>query len=169
MKKESYSLINSPNCLYLKEALKLRRRRAAKRHTSYAVMLLDIDRFSAVYTHFSKQTSDEILTLVAKALEVLLYPLDLLLHLEHDRFIILFEENATYDRIIDVAIYSLSIFDSKFYINGHKISLTASVGLASITETDRTALCGFKKAFKALYCAKKEGGNRFSSVLANNS
>lgn len=155
---------------FLKDSTKIRPKtlsntlkNVANQKLQVTLVLFDIDAFRVTTKKLSTKTREEILSIVHRALMYLVQDDGLLLHIKNDRFAIVFQEVAT-DKIIDTTIHALSIFDSQFYVDGQKIFLTASAGIATSQYHMHTENL-VKLAHRALKQAKLSGGNRFRTLF----
>lgn len=128
---------------------------------SFAVLIIDIDRFKNINNRFGCQVGDELLRVVARQLEKCLDSQDTLARLGNDEFAILAENIENGDRPLHIAERVLKELALPFNLDGHQILAKASIGIAaSNSNYDRpeelllradTAMCQVKKTGKAGY------------------
>jgi diguanylate cyclase (GGDEF)-like protein len=134
-----------------------------QRHgTCFSVLMLDLDRFKHVNDTLGHPAGDQLLVQVAQRLIASLRDTDLLARLGGDEFAII-QENESDQRegAIGLALRIIDIIGSPFDLNGHRVNIGTSVGVAFAPEhgVDHENL--LKKADLALYDAKAGGRNDF--------
>ena len=131
--------------------------RARIKGESLCMMMLDIDHFKNINDTYGHLAGDMILKQLGKILKENTYPLDYVGRYGGDEFIILMPETS-YSTAIKVAEKLRKIIDSCHWDIGEKrISVTVSIGIASIDSEDSNEL--ISRADKALYMAKEKGRN----------
>jgi diguanylate cyclase (GGDEF)-like protein len=145
------------------------RHRAAERGNRRAVAAyIDIDRFKDINDTLGHEAGDQLIKAVGQRLKSRLRPQDFLSRFGGDEFAIL---GIPMDLGGDVVIAErvAEAFALPFVINGQKIRVTASVGLAVAPENGVTADELMRHADIALYEAKNQGRDRavhFSTDMA---
>jgi len=124
---------------------------------SLCMMMLDIDHFKNVNDTYGHLAGDMILRQMGKILKENTYSLDVAGRYGGEEFVILMPETS-YSTAIKAAEKLRKIIDECHWDIGEKrISITVSIGIASIDSSDSLEL--IKRADKALYEAKKQGRN----------
>ena len=144
--------------------------RAMRTHSPLAVALLDIDHFKAVNDTHGHLTGDKVLRAVSEALGALLRTYDLAGRFGGEEFVVLLPQTGEADaRLIAerlrVHIGSLSVPVSDAP-DATSISVTVSIGLATLDAGRREITELLAAADAALYYAKGTGRNRVR-VLAD--
>ncbi|MBI3376544.1 MAG: GGDEF domain-containing response regulator [Betaproteobacteria bacterium] len=125
-----------------------------------ALVCMDLDRFMRINDSFGYGTGDALLKQVAKRLEAVLGPSDLLARLGSDRFASLLWNVAGGADACAQAERMLGVFSVPFQQNGQELFLTASVGCSLLPEHGSDAGTLLRAAESAMALAKKNGRNR---------
>ncbi len=124
---------------------------------SLTMMMLDIDHFKNVNDTYGHLTGDMILRQLGKILKENTYPLDVVGRYGGEEFVILMPDTSQL-KAVQAAEKLLKIIDEcNWDVEGESISVTVSIGIASIDSADSHEL--IKRADNALYRAKKQGRN----------
>lgn len=127
----------------------------------FATASLDLDHFKQVNDNYGHNLGDQLLCEVAKRINGCLRTTDIVGRIGGDEFVLVFP--AT-DKILDINIIAQKILNSlsePFWLDGHKIYVSASMGFALYPCDAKTSENLLKSSDQALYCAKKDGKNRF--------
>ena len=134
-----------------------------QRGEAFTIFMLDLDRFKDVNDSLGHHTGDELLKEAAYRLKSSLRDTDTLARLGGDEFaIIQTSEDEQREAAIALAIRLIDNLNEPFEIDGHRLSISTSIGIALAPEegTDSGEL--MKKADMALYRAKAEGRNSYA-------
>jgi diguanylate cyclase (GGDEF)-like protein len=124
---------------------------------SLCMLMLDIDHFKNVNDTYGHLVGDIILRQMGKILKENIYPLDVAGRYGGEEFVILMPETS-YSTALKAAERLLKIIDESYWdIGGKRISITVSIGIASIESSDSHEL--IRRADEALYKAKENGRN----------
>ena len=134
----------------------------AKRHGKYvAVMLLDLDRFKEVNDTLGHDMGDKLLVEAADRLTNILRESDTVARIGGDEFISVLPEISHPNNAAHIAQKFVKSLASPFHLEGHKLYISASIGIAMYpgdgTEPDNLV----KNADTAMYHAKAQGKNNF--------
>lgn len=126
-----------------------------------AVLLLDVDEFKAVNDTLGHTSGDDLLALAARRLERVVRPGDTLARLSGDEFAVLLE--ATGDPTI-MATRLLGALADPFLIGSSAVTISASVGIAALSEDEQCAGVEaiLAHADIAVYTAKRAGKGSFA-------
>jgi diguanylate cyclase (GGDEF)-like protein len=130
--------------------------------TTFTVLMLDLDKFKNVNDTLGHPAGDQLLVEVAQRLRLSLRDTDVLARLGGDEFAIIQEnEKNQSEGAISLALKIIGIIEEPFDLNGHRVGIGTSIGIAFAPEhgVDDEAL--LKKADLALYAAKSGGRNDF--------
>lgn len=124
---------------------------------SFAVMLLDLDRFKVINDTLGHLVGDQLLVALSPRLKGLMRAVDTVARLGGDEFVILIED------VVDPAITSrtaeriIEVVRQPFLIEGHELFVSVSIGivLSSIPYQNATDL--LRDADIAMYRAKAQG------------
>ncbi len=149
---------NLPNRFAFLEALEQRIQVFSNTNRTFALVLLNLDRFKRVNDLVGHDSGDNLISQVADSLRKIINSSDFLGHLNGDEFVILVEVKDQGDlgkkvqTLVDLFKYSWSVEERSFHI-------TASVGVATFPGDGRAKNDLLKKADLALAVAKESGGN----------
>ena len=128
----------------------------------FTVLLLDLDRFKEVNDSLGHAVGDALLQAVAERLLRLTDDADDVVRLGGDEFATVYKVEARQeDGAITLAASIISSLTGSFELDGRKLSIGTSVGIASAPKDGTDADTLIKNADCALYKAKSEGGNRY--------
>jgi diguanylate cyclase (GGDEF)-like protein len=150
------SLTGLPNRALFAEHLGRAVANAQRSGASLAVLFLDLDRFKMVNDSLGHPVGDRLLAATAQRLRVSLRAADLAARLGGDEFAVL-AENTSLEGARALADVIIDALRDPFHIDGHELSLTASVGLAVDQGGSTTADGLLRNADLAMYRAKLEG------------
>ncbi len=125
------------------------------------LFIIDIDHFKAVNDKYGHSAGDETLIHVTTQMRAAIPEGTLIARLGGEEFAILMPFGSLADIQAQAEALRSVVADSPCVIEGHKISVTISVG-AGIAGPDDTISSLLSRADCALYAAKNEGRNRFS-------
>jgi diguanylate cyclase (GGDEF)-like protein len=124
------ALTGLPNRTYLQQRLDLAWSQFDKEGGQLAVMFIDLDRFKLVNDSLGHHFGDLLLMQAAHRLRSCLRDTDMLARLGGDEFSVLAPE-APLDVVIEIAERILAAFDLPFFINGHEVFSSCSIGIVS--------------------------------------
>ncbi|MDB5981237.1 MAG: diguanylate phosphodiesterase [Pseudomonas sp.] len=123
-------LTGLPNRTYLQQRLDSAWSQFDKEGGQLAVMFIDLDRFKMVNDSLGHHFGDLLLMQAAHRLRSCLRDTDMLARLGGDEFSVLAPE-APLDVVIEIAERILAAFDLPFFINGHEVFSSCSIGIVS--------------------------------------
>jgi diguanylate cyclase (GGDEF)-like protein/PAS domain S-box-containing protein len=155
-------LTGLPNRLSIMEKIEEAIARHRRRGDSFAVLLLDLDRFKHVNDTLGHAVGDALLREIAARLKASLRETDVLARLGGDEFAIVQDRennqreaaSALADRIIDIV-------SKPFSIEGNEVNIATSIGIALGPEHASNSDSLMKMADLALYRAKSAGRNGY--------
>ena len=124
------ALTGLPNRTYLQQRLNLAWSQFGSEGGHLAVMFIDLDRFKLVNDSLGHHFGDLLLMQAAHRLRGCLRDTDMLARLGGDEFSVLAPE-APLDVLIEIAERILLAFDLPFFINGHEVFSSCSIGIVS--------------------------------------
>lgn len=126
---------------------------------SYAILLLDIDKFKSINDRFGHAVGDKVIILAGQAAEASLRKSDQVFRIGGEEFACLLP-GASAEEAYEAAERLRAAFrESAAMVDGFRVDATISIGVAT-TAKDRNADSAFAAADKALYMAKRSGRNR---------
>jgi diguanylate cyclase (GGDEF)-like protein len=128
---------------------------------SWAILLVDLDRFKIVNDTLGHLGGDQLIQQVAARLQTLIGPADLVARLGGDEFAIFVNERSPCADFGALADKVVAAIKEPFFILGTKVFIGASVGIAHYPSCngDRSEL--MRMADIAMYRAKAEGRNGY--------
>lgn len=137
-------------------------KRSQRHGTTFSVLMLDLDRFKAVNDTLGHAAGDQLLVEVARRLSSSLRDTDVLARLGGDEFAIIQEnEKNQSEGAIALALRIIGLIEQPVDLDGHRVSVGASVGIAFAPEHGADAETLLQKADVALYATKSAGRNDF--------
>ncbi|MBL0730384.1 diguanylate cyclase domain-containing protein [Piscinibacter sp. HJYY11] len=140
--------------------------RAHEEHHPIALLMVDLDRFKPVNDEHGHATGDALLVAVAQRLQKVLRPTDLLARLGGDEFAVVLPDVRDDAAAGTVARKIVGALGEVFEIDGKRLSIGASVGLALARHGEDTVQSLAQRADVALYQAKRAGRGRFEVAAA---
>jgi len=119
-----------PNRLLLEELLDRVVARARRSRTQAAVLLVDIEGFKAVNDGYGQHVGDQLLSGVAGRLSRTMRPGDVLARVDGSKFVVVCEDMVDGARPETVAERIVIALSAPFEPSGHKITISAAVGIA---------------------------------------
>jgi len=163
-------LTQLPNRLLFHDRLKQALIKATRHQTWLAVMLLDLDRFKEVNDQLGHDIGDLLLQQVARRLEDTVRASDTLARLGGDEFIALLSgfdgRHTATTGASTVAANIVEQLSRPFYLGGHQVTITTSVGISIAPQDGATLSELIKHADTAMYSAKAKGRNNYQFYSA---
>lgn len=126
-----------------------------------SLLIFDIDYFKKINDTYGHAAGDKILIDFSHLLTGRIGEEDLLCRYGGEEFVIMLPKKPVDEALIIAENLRSAIANENFYYNGKKISVTASIGLATARPDSRISLDKLTdNADKALYHAKDEGRNK---------
>lgn len=143
------------------QALEIECIRFTRGHAPFSVMMIDLDFFKEINDRYGHPAGDAVLRAIAQLLLGCLRKTDVLARYGGEEFAVLLPETRGEGANVIAERVRASVGGAALEIDGQKIRVTISVGVASTgvdDELDQTML--LKRADLALYRAKAAGRNR---------
>lgn len=137
------------------------------RDTAFSVLFIDLDNFKPVNDTHGHQTGDEILRQVAKRLQSITRDKDSMARLGGDEFLLLLETPTNKGFVTRIAHQAAEQLARPFEIDGTKVLISASVGVAHYPEHGQTPELVIHAADLAMYQTKRGGGSSFTIADGN--
>jgi diguanylate cyclase (GGDEF)-like protein len=136
--------------------------RMGRRGEAFAILMLDLDRFKTVNDSLGHPAGDALLKEVARRLRNTTRDVDCVARLGGDEFaIIQASEKDQKNGVIVLSDRILKAVTEPYDLDGRKITLETSIGIALAPQDGTEADALIKNADLALYKAKAEGRNRY--------
>lgn len=155
------ALTDLPNRLLLYDRLKQAIAHAARHHSKVGVFFLDLDRFKLINDSLSHDIGDELLKSVSERILEGMRAEDTLARLGGDEFVIITPSIYSQENLLHIASRLHSIFSTPFLVSGHKLIITASIGIAVYPDDGITSEELLRNADLAMYDSKSSGKNQF--------
>lgn len=136
--------------------------RARRYRRPLSIILMDLDNFKQVNDHFGHIAGDEVLQTIAGRFHISLRQTDLLGRYGGDEFVAMLPETQLPSALKVAERLSASIRETSINVNDHQISLTMSLGVATLDDECTTLEVLIDRADQAQYRAKRAGKNRIS-------
>jgi diguanylate cyclase (GGDEF)-like protein len=134
----------------------------AKRHQQgVAVVFMDLDKFKNINDSLGHPVGDELLIMLADRLINALRSIDTVARIGGDEFVFLIEEINDIKGAKVALKKVISIFNDAFFLRGHEIMMTASMGVSLYPMDGDESSVLIKNADAAMYHSKDEGRNSF--------
>jgi diguanylate cyclase (GGDEF)-like protein len=145
------------------ETLRRESARSARTGRPISIVIADLDHFKAVNDLYGHAVGDQVLVEVAKRMSSKMRPYEVLVRYGGEEFLaVLCECDAPAAQKMAERLRRV-LADEPFDVEGKKVALTASFGVASRSQASGTEIEGLiRLADKALYRAKAEGRNRIT-------
>jgi diguanylate cyclase (GGDEF)-like protein len=153
-------LTGLPNRALIAERLQTALARASRRQEPVLLMYLDLDDFKVVNDSLGHRAGDQLLLEVGRRLQACLRPGDTAARMGGDEFTVLLADVTRLDEAISVAKRLGKELQAPMQLDGHRVVVNASIGIASSTEGGDAADDLLRSADIAMYEAKKQGKGR---------
>ncbi|CAO4136345.1 putative signaling protein [Methylorubrum extorquens] len=154
-------LTGLPNRLLLRERLEEALARLKRNGEACALLLIDLDRFKPVNDTLGHPVGDALLLKVADRLRATVRPTDTIARIGGDEFIILQTGIRDPSDIQALARRLVDLIGRTYMVEGHLLTIGASVGVAVAPGDGTTADILLKNADLALYRSKTDGRGTF--------
>ena len=157
------ALTKVPNRMQFQHLLQRGIARARRARKSLYLYYIDIDHFKDINDTFGHLAGDTTLETVADRLTAALPPDSIIGRLAGDEFAVIVDGNEARDdrkgQLEDLGRTLLDRLADPFYVQGHEVFMTASMGIARYPDDAPNVIDLIRNADAALYHAKKSGGN----------
>ena len=131
------------------------------------MLIVDIDYFKAVNDTHGHQAGDMVLKEFSRRLRKNIRGIDLACRLGGEEFVVMMPETDLTKAYSVGERLRRSIASDPFHLaQDEQVTITASVGIATLDGIDDTPEGLLKRSDEALYCAKRDGRNRVVSEAA---
>ena len=161
----SDSLTGLHNRYQFNETLPLAILRSKRAKQAMALMFLDIDHFKQINDNYGHPAGDQVLKEFAQRLLGSVRSTDLVARLAGDEFVVILEGLHSEAEPQLVASKILAEVNRPFYVDGHTLNVSTSVGISFHATADLEAQQVLARADEALYQAKASGRNSYRLSL----
>ena len=161
------ALTNLPNRILFNQKFAAALNDVGSNSKAIAVMFLDLDRFKEVNDRLGHLAGDLLLQNVVERLLSCLRATDVLARWGGDEFVILLPQIRSREDASEIAHRLVEALQAKFFLEGHCVSVTASIGIAVYPQDGIESSTLLHNADVALYQAKKCGRNNYQYYFAD--
>jgi diguanylate cyclase (GGDEF)-like protein/PAS domain S-box-containing protein len=154
-------LTGLPNRVLLLDKLTTVLERAHRRHSSVAVLFLDLDHFKVVNDSLGHRFGDQLLVGIAERLAKALRPGDTIARFGGDEFVLLCEDLDDPSDAVAIARRVERALEAPFVLEGSDIYVGVSIGIAFSGPDSNEAETLIRDADAAMYRAKEKGRARY--------
>ena len=151
------ALTHLPNRLMLLETLKQKIARPEAAKTSFAVMLMDLDRFKEVNDTLGHEFGDVLLKEVGWRLMETVRPEDMVARLGGDEYVVVVD-GLSRQAVAQIATKLNIALEQPFNIDHQSVDISASFGITIYPDLGQTPSALLREADIAMYVAKRSGG-----------
>ena len=155
------SLTSLPNRSLLDDRVRRAIKSAVRNNTKLAMLFLDLDDFKLINDRLGHDCGDKLLQEVSERLEAEIREVDTVARIGGDEFIIIFSDLQSEEDIMMPAHKLLMEIRKPYCIDGHKIEISASIGISFYPKDGQNALDLMRCADISMYHAKENGRNNF--------
>mgnify|MGYP001590324910 CR=1 FL=1 len=130
----------------------------------FAFAVFDIDKFKAINDTFGHEAGDRALVHVANRLRRAMRQTDTIARTGGEEFVVLFRDLPREGVLAITERMRATITSSEFFVEGNRVALTVSAGLAFWQPDDAGYDAVLRRADSALYRAKANGRNRVETA-----
>ena len=150
-----------PNRALFRERVREASARARRTGRPYAVLTLDLDRFSAVNSALGPAAGDEVLIAVAQRLTAAMREGDVLARIDGDEFGVLAVDHGSTGAVVAFAQRLLEALRRPIVAAGRDVRVTASIGVALFPVDGEDADALLTSASAAVRAARQTGGDAY--------
>lgn len=150
-------LTGLPNRTLFQDRLEQTIKHAQRAGSSFAIILMDLDRFKEVNDTLGHNVGDLLLKEVGRRLNDTVRIADTVARLGGDEYVIILE-NLSEQYVEAVAEKIRKALDRSFVLDGEIVDISASLGIALFPEHGNDAVTLIRRADMAMYAAKHEHG-----------
>jgi diguanylate cyclase (GGDEF)-like protein len=157
------TITHLPNRLLGMDRLTQALKASVRNETLTAVLFIDLDHFKPVNDTYGHEVGDKLLTEIGKRFNSCIRSgIDTVSRLGGDEFIIILANINRHEDVLTVAEKIVTTLAQEVVIDGIRIHVTGSVGVAITDDSTLLPLDMIKLADTAMYKAKESGKNRYS-------
>ncbi|NLD99590.1 MAG: sensor domain-containing diguanylate cyclase [Fibrobacter sp.] len=148
------------NYRHIIEAANIEISRAKRYNHPLTAIMFDIDHFKAVNDAYGHTAGDQVLCTIAELCLQLFRNIDIVCRYGGEEFFVLLPETSIETAKEVAERLRISVQNKVTVFHKQPITITISLGIASISSSCTTIIRLIERADTALYCAKKNGRNR---------
>ncbi|MDD5722811.1 MAG: PAS domain S-box protein [Syntrophales bacterium] len=155
------ALTGLPNRTLFNDRLGVAIAQASREERPLAIMMFDLDKFKDVNDSLGHNVGDLLLKAVAKRMASLVREGDTVARMGGDEFLMVFSTIKQGEDVPLIAKKVVDAFQTPFICDGHKLTITTSLGISLYPKDGEDADTLAKNADIAMYKAKQSGRNRY--------
>jgi diguanylate cyclase (GGDEF)-like protein/PAS domain S-box-containing protein len=155
-------LTGLPNRLLATDRLNRAIERCERTGSVVACLFLDLDDFKNINDTLGHAAGDQVLLIVATRIKALTDRTDTIARLGGDEFLIIRENMHSEAAAGNLASHIIHELQKPFYIVGHELTLSASIGIALYPENAHSPQDLIRLADTAMYAAKDQGRRTYA-------
>jgi diguanylate cyclase len=159
------ALTGLPNRVLLDDRISQCMAHADRQGQTFAVILLDLDRFKMVNDSLGHRVGDELLKEVAGRLKSVVRDIDTVARLGGDEFVLIITQSPERDAALGVASRIIEVMQAPVRIADVEIHTSPSIGIAFYPHDATTVETLLAHADAAMYYAKQQGRNNFQCFV----
>ncbi len=161
------ALTGLPNRYRLREELERVHAVAARHGRAYSLVMFDLDRFKEINDRHGHDAGDRVLVAAADATSSTIRGGDIACRWGGDEFLVLLPETGLAAAAALAERLCQEVSSAQVEVDGATLNIRASFGVASYPASAGTPHALLLAADRALYQAKREGGNRVATEAAS--
>jgi diguanylate cyclase (GGDEF)-like protein/PAS domain S-box-containing protein len=163
------ALTGLPNRILLHDRLEQSVFNAARNHSGFGFMFIDLDRFKTINDSLGHQVGDELLKRVASRLTACVRATDTVARLGGDEFAVILENlgNDDSEGAQSVADKMIAAMGAPMLIDNQHLSTSCSIGISLYPADGKDSATLMKNADVAMYYAKEKGRNNYQFFSAD--
>jgi diguanylate cyclase (GGDEF)-like protein/PAS domain S-box-containing protein len=150
-------LTGLPNRLLLNDRLYVALAQAHRNKNKLAILTLDLDRFKTVNDSHGHHVGDELLKAVGQRLTGIIRSGDTIARMGGDEFLLVMSELHQSDSVSSIISKIVEAFKVPFIIEGHRLNISASIGIAIYPDDGLDMEALMRKSDSAMYDIKRHG------------
>ncbi len=151
------ALTNLPNRFNLQERLDIALDTAAQTGAAIALVYIDLDRFKPVNDLYGHAAGDALLVQASKRILGEIHAVDTLARIGGDEFVMILASQPQPEKASSIATRVIEALRRPFQVEGHRIEISASIGIALYPQDGADADALMRSADAAMYRVKQEG------------
>jgi diguanylate cyclase (GGDEF)-like protein len=151
------SLTGLPNRLFIESQLEKAISEQTITQHQRVLMSIDLDGFKSVNDTYGHLVGDRLLVAVAKRMQSVLAPTDVLSRMGGDEFLLICNAAESQTFIQNHAARLISVISEPYMVMGNRLVIGASMGIAYVGKAGESASDVLRHVDLALYRAKDEG------------
>jgi len=153
------SLTSLPNRVLLDDRLNRAIAHSQRANSSFAVCVLDLDRFKLINDSLGHRAGDELLKQIARRLTNAVRGVDTVARLGGDEFVLIVNEARDREDTERIARQIIEELQLAIKIGDLEVHTSASIGIAFYPQDGLTIEALYAHADAAMYCTKQRGGS----------